>query len=141
MTIKQPDFTQVIDIDEQIDRRREAREQGIVLPPLKTDPTVTATDMKDDLQTSRHSTGSQKSSATSASSSLKPASIGTLFRFATTNDIILFGVGLFFCVISSATMPAINIIFGDVVDAIAEPINVADLVNTSVRAMAILTKR
>ena len=81
MTIKQPDFTQVIDIDEQIDRRREAREQGIVLPPLKADPTVTATDMKDDLQTSRHSTGSQKSSATSASSSLKPASIGTLFRF------------------------------------------------------------
>lgn len=35
-------------------------------------------------------------------------------------------------------MPAINIIFGDVVDAIAAPIDVGPLVDKSVRAMAIL---
>ena len=97
-------------------------------------PTVTAS-APDDLQVSTHSTSSKKSTS---ASSLKPASFGSLFQFATSTDLMLFAIGIFFSIIASATMPAINVIFGDVVDAIAEPINVADLVNRSVRAMAIL---
>lgn len=69
---------------------------------------------------------------------IQPASFTSLFQFSTRHDILLFGCGLFSCVLSAATMPAINIIFGDIVDAIAEPINVSEFVNRSVRAMAIL---
>ena len=104
--------------------------------PRPPPPTTGGGGSGDDLQTSRHSTSSQKSTTTSVI--IKPASMRTLFRFATTHDILLFAIGIFFSVVSSATMPAINVIFGDVVDAIAQPIDVAAIVNQSVRAMAIL---
>ena len=68
----------------------------------------------------------------------KPASFGALFQFAEWSDIVIFCIGIFFCIAASATMPAINIIFGDIVDAIATPIEVGELVNQSVRAMVIL---
>ena len=100
------------------------------------DSTTLADAGGDEIQTSRHSTASQKS--TTVAASMKPASMRALFRFATTKDIVLFGIGIFFSVISSATMPAINIIFGDVIDAIAQPIDVEAIVNQSVRAMSIL---
>jgi ABC transporter transmembrane region len=127
------EMTDVIDIDQLID----LRSQGVKLTPqvVKSHTLSPTPNVVDDLQTSRHSTTS--STATSGSK-IKPASFRTLFRFATNKDIATFAVGVFFCIISSATMPAINIVFGDVVDAIAEPINVEELVNTSVRAMAIL---
>jgi len=95
--------------------------------------TAAKTSKDNDLQTSQHSTSSQKSSAHT-----KPASIGAILQFATAKDLLFLGVGIFFCIISGATMPAINIVFGDVVDAIAKPVEVGPLVNTAVRAMAIL---
>ena len=67
--------------------------------------------------------------------SIAPAPISSLFRFASTQDLVVLGLGVFFCILSSFTMPAINIIFGSVIDSIAEPINVQELVNTSVRGM------
>lgn len=94
----------------------------------------------DDMGSSRHSSTASSTSSTKnkKKQSIHPAPFSTLFRYATTKDIILFLLGIVFCVLSAATLPAINIIFGDVVDAIAEPINVEKLVNRSVRAMAIL---
>lgn len=98
-------------------------------------------DNVDVINTSVHSQVSTKSSK-SANNSSKPkvvaATFRQLFQFANTSDILLFCVGCFFCIISSATMPAINIVFGDVVDAIAEPVDTAALVNKAVRAMSIL---
>ena len=96
-----------------------------------------------DIATSLHSaasSGTQKSSASTKSAKQKTptASFSALFQFADRKDIVIFCVGCFFAVISSATMPAINIVFGDIVDAIAEPVNVAELVNDGVRAMVVL---
>jgi hypothetical protein len=93
-----------------------------------------------DLDASKHSTGSQKSnkSKDAAKPSLPPASFSELFQFAETKDLIVLGMGVFFSVVSSATMPCINIIFGDLIDSIAAPINVEELVSRSVKAMALL---
>jgi len=68
----------------------------------------------------------------------QPVPIRALFQFAETKDLIIFGLGIFFSFIASATMPAINIVFGDIVDSIANPIGVQELVNKSVRAMVII---
>ena len=78
------------------------------------------------------------STAGTPTTKLQPASFRSLFQFATRRDIAIFSCGLVFCVLSSATFPAINIIFGDMIDAIAEPINVGELVNRAVRSMVIL---
>lgn len=102
---------------------------------MADEKTAAKTSNDNELQTSQHSTSSQKSSATAAT---KPASIGSIFQFATSKDLLMFAIGIFFCIISGATMPAINIVFGDVVDAIAEPVEVGELVNKAVRAMSIL---
>jgi hypothetical protein len=95
-----------------------------------------------ELDTSKHSTGSQKSNkskdAAAAKPSLPPASFSELFQFAETKDLIVFGFGVFFSVMSAATMPCINIVFGDLIDSIATPINVEELVSRSVKAMALL---
>lgn len=71
-------------------------------------------------------------------SSFHPASFRSLFQFAQPRDLVLFGLGCFFCFASSATMPAINIVFGDVIDAIAQPLDVEKIVATGVRALSIL---
>jgi len=80
---------------------------------------------------SSHPTKSQKETNASAS-------FTSLFQFATQKDVAVFCLGIVFCILSAATFPAINIIFGDVIDAIAEPISVGTLVNRAVRAMAVL---
>jgi ATP-binding cassette subfamily B (MDR/TAP) protein 1 len=80
-----------------------------------------------------------KSSADDAKKNLpQPVPFSALFQFADGKDLAIFGVGVFFCVISSATMPAINIVFGDIVDSIANPIAVEELVNKSVRALVVM---
>ncbi|CAB9524672.1 Leptomycin B resistance protein pmd1 [Seminavis robusta] len=110
-------------------------------PPTPTATTTTSSPAKkqppvDELGNSRHSTSS---SATAASKKKIPsATFKELFQFAETKDIVTFGFGIFFSIISSASMPAINVVFGDVINAIAEPINVKELVNTAVTAMSIL---
>ena len=68
--------------------------------------------------------GHSTTASTQTSSKIQPVPFLTLFRFAAPKDIAFFGVGILFCIAAAATMPAINIIFGDVIDAIAEPINV-----------------
>lgn len=83
------------------------------------------------------SSGRSKSKGKSKSS-IQPAPISALFQFASPRDKASFGIGVFFAVCSAATMPAINIIFGDIIDAIAEPINVDVLVMKAVRAMLLL---
>jgi ABC-type multidrug transport system fused ATPase/permease subunit len=94
--------------------------------------------VSDELGVSKHSTSGSGSTSDSKKAALPSASFRQLFQFAETKDLILFGLGIFFCVAASATMPAINIVFGDVVNAIAQPVNVAALVDKSVRAMTLL---
>jgi len=97
-------------------------------------PTITQNNNNnngDTLNSSRHSTSSSKSTSSKTKTpSLPPASFSALFQFATTRDKVQFGLGCVFAVLASATMPAINIVFGDIIDSIAAPINVQELVNT-----------
>jgi len=69
---------------------------------------------------------------------MEVASIGSLFRFATTFDFIIFFLGFIFSIICSATMPAICIAFGDVIDSIAKPINTTEVLRDSVIFMALI---
>jgi len=70
--------------------------------------------------------------------SIKPASFLSLFQFAETRDILVLLMGVFFCVLSGATMPSINIIFGDMIDNIASPVNQEEMLGKSIRAMLLL---
>ncbi|GMI25951.1 hypothetical protein TeGR_g2851, partial [Tetraparma gracilis] len=67
-----------------------------------------------------------------------PASFGDLFQFADTQTIIIFGVGNIMALFAGATLPAINIVFGEIIDAIAAPDNVSTLVNNAVIGMCVL---
>ena len=67
-----------------------------------------------------------------------PVSFGTLFRFASIGDITLMTVGIFGTFLAGATLPGINIVFGDVTDAIASPANISELVGRACRDMGIL---
>lgn len=96
----------------------------------KPEPSVSSTTVKS------NNNGTRKKKKNG--NSLQPASFRSLFQFAERNDIITFAVGVLFCILSSATMPAINIVFGDIVDSIANPIEVGELVNQGVRAMIVL---
>lgn len=109
----------------------------VVLAPAAATKAAKAT-LTDAIGTSAHSASSSKSSSSKAKPKMETASFRDLFQFADNYDIVLFVLGTFFAIISSATMPAINVVFGDVVDAIAEPVNVEALVNKAVRGMALL---
>ena len=47
-------------------------------------------------------------------------------------------LGLFFSCLAGAVLPAVNVVFGEVIDAIAQPDNVEELVNNAVIGMALL---
>lgn len=88
--------------------------------------------------TSTRSSLSSRRSKSKKSKSIKPAPFSALFQFATSKDKMLFGIGIFFSICSALTMPAINIIFGEIIDAIANPINVKDITMRGVYGMLIL---
>jgi len=69
---------------------------------------------------------------------IQPAPLKALFQFAETKDMVMFWLGVFFSVLSAATMPSINIVFGDLIDSVANPIAVEELVNKGVRAMVVI---
>jgi len=66
------------------------------------------------------------------------ASFKELFRFASTSDIIILCIGIFFCIAMSATMPSINLIFGDLIDGAASPVNTSDVMRTALIGMVLL---
>jgi len=66
------------------------------------------------------------------------ASFKELFRFASYSDIFILCIGIFFCIAMSATMPAINLVFGDLIDGAASPVSTADVMRTALIGMASL---
>ena len=72
---------------------------------------------------------------------MEVAPIGSLFRFATTVDFIIFFLGFIFSIVCSATMPGICIAFGDVIDSIAKPVNTSEVLRDSVIFMALLVRK
>lgn len=59
----------------------------------------------------------------------------SLFRYASYTDVFLLSLGTLFCVAMSATLPSINIIFGDLIDAVASPVNVREVMRTALVGM------
>jgi len=69
---------------------------------------------------------------------LDPVPFKTLFRFASTGDIMLMSIGIFGTFLAGATLPGINVVFGEVTDAISSPANISELVGVACRNMGIL---
>ena len=63
---------------------------------------------------------------------LKPLSFAQLFKYATPGDIALFCIGIFGIIVASAVLPAINIVFGELTDSIAQPLNVKEQMTSAV---------
>ena len=69
---------------------------------------------------------------------LDPVPFKTLFRFASTGDVTLMSIGIFGTFLAGATLPGINVVFGEVTDAISSPANISELVGVACRNMGIL---
>mmetsp|Transcript_22245 Transcript_22245/g.46203 ORF Transcript_22245/g.46203 Transcript_22245/m.46203 type:complete len:1407 (-) Transcript_22245:54-4274(-) len=67
-----------------------------------------------------------------------PVPFKDLFMFATASDMAMMWLGVFGTFWAGATLPGINIVFGEVTDAIAAPANISELVGTATRNMALL---
>ena len=61
-----------------------------------------------------------------------------LFQFSTTHTKVTFSLGIFFSCLAASVLPAINIVFGEIIDAIAQPDNVEEMVNNAVIGMLVL---
>lgn len=69
---------------------------------------------------------------------VKPLSFTQLFMVADSADMALFWVGTFSTLLAGASLPGINVVFGEVTDAIAAPTAVSDLVSKASTNMALL---
>jgi len=70
---------------------------------------------------------------------LPTASFLSLFRFASSVDILILSLGILFCIAMSATLPGINIVFGDMIDSIASPLETQEVMRTALFGMVYLS--
>ncbi|GMH74233.1 hypothetical protein TrST_g14008 [Triparma strigata] len=62
-----------------------------------------------------------------------------LFMFASPADMAIFWTGIFGTALAGATLPGINVVFGEVTDSIASPANIGEQVNKAVLNMVYLS--
>eukprot|EP00605_Chrysophyceae_sp_TOSAG23-4_P002622 GSChrysophyteH1.ASY1.ANO1.2894.1 assembled CDS len=61
-----------------------------------------------------------------------------IFRFATTSDMLLIYLGVLGTVAAGACLPSMNVVFGEVTDAISSPADISNMVNDAVVRMILL---
>mmetsp|Transcript_6219 Transcript_6219/g.9143 ORF Transcript_6219/g.9143 Transcript_6219/m.9143 type:complete len:1448 (-) Transcript_6219:149-4492(-) len=69
---------------------------------------------------------------------VKPAKFTELFRYADGVSMAAVFVGVVSCVFAGATLPGINIVFGDLIDSIASPTDITELITPAIYAMLVL---
>jgi len=63
---------------------------------------------------------------------ISPAPILALFKFASSVDIMIMTLGIFFCICCAATRPGISVAFGNITNAIADPTdNIREVMRTA----------
>ncbi|GMI17574.1 hypothetical protein TrLO_g3918 [Triparma laevis f. longispina] len=74
-----------------------------------------------------------------AEEKLVPIGFRDLFRYASAYDMTIFWIGIFGTALAGATLPGINVVFGEVTDAISSPANMGEMVNKAVMNMVYLS--
>ena len=66
---------------------------------------------------------------------IAPVPFSSLFIFAKPSDLLIFALGCFGCVAAAAVLPAINIVFGELMDTISSPTDIAVVMQRAVYGM------
>lgn len=69
---------------------------------------------------------------------VKPAKFTELFRYADSLSMAALFVGFVSCIFAGATLPGINIVFGDLIDGISSNVDPTEMINPAIYAMLVL---